>query len=227
MTAKTDTSAIGVNGQPLIIEAVEIPVEFKKLPIAQLELDPDNPRIQHAVRQKFNGKKIRQEDLLALIYEQPGVSELYAAIRDNGGLMEPIFVRPNGRVIEGNCRAMSYLKLHAAKPKEEAWKAIPALVVPNITDRQVAILQGSQHVAGKNKWRAYEKVGHLHFMHVRLGMDVVEIARTLGLRKGPVEQDLAAYKTMTEKLLPKMGTGNCLLYTSDAADDLLCVDLGG
>src|SRR5665213_4317469 len=24
-----------------------------------------------------------------------------------------------------------------------------------------------------------------------------------------------------------MVTGNCLLYTSDAADDLLCVDLGG
>ena len=24
-----------------------------------------------------------------------------------------------------------------------------------------------------------------------------------------------------------LGPGNCLLYTSDAADDLLCVDLGG
>src|SRR5450756_1305013 len=27
--------------------------------------------------------------------------------------------------------------------------------------------------------------------------------------------------------LAKVGTRNCLLYTSDAADDLLCVDLGG
>src|SRR5450756_3218392 len=26
---------------------------------------------------------------------------------------------------------------------------------------------------------------------------------------------------------PKKGTQTCLLYTSDAADDLLCVDLGG
>src|SRR5450756_951564 len=29
------------------------------------------------------------------------------------------------------------------------------------------------------------------------------------------------------KILDAAGTGVCLLYTSDAADDLLCVDLGG
>ena len=30
-----------------------------------------------------------------------------------------------------------------------------------------------------------------------------------------------------ERILENLGAWNCLLYTSDAADDLLCVDLGG
>jgi hypothetical protein len=199
---------VTTNGRPLIIEGVAIPVEFKELPVGQVILDPDNPRIQHAVKQKFKGALAKQDDLLTLVYEQPGVPELYATIRDNGGLMEPIYVRPDGRIIEGNCRAVSYLKLRKAKPLEETWKTIPAYIVPSITERQVAILQGSQHVAGKNKWRAYEKVGHLHAMHKRLGMTPGDIAKVLGLREHAVKQDLEAYDTMTEKLLPRMGGGN-------------------
>src|SRR5450756_2463248 len=40
---------------------------------------------------------------------------------------------------------------------------------------------------------------------------------------------IIAYDTQFYELLPKLfpHNQNCLLYTSDAADDLLCVDLGG
>ena len=212
MKARANSTLIEAgNSHPVVIEGVEVPVIFKKLPIGDIVLDPENPRIQHAVRQKFQSLKVKHEDLLSLIYDQPGVSDLMAAIRDNGGLNEPILVRPDGRVIEGNCRAVSFLKLNKAKPNEQNWKTIPAWVVPSITERQVLILQGTQHVAGKNKWRAYEKVGHLYTMHKKLGMTPKEIAKSLGLGRGTsVEQDLLAYETMTEQLLPKMKGGNDL-----------------
>ena len=208
-TNSTQTEAS--NGRQLVIEGKLIPVHFQELPVKEIVLDPDNPRIQHAVRQKFKNLAIKQEDLLNLIYEQPGVPELMVAIRDNGGLTDPIYVRPDGRVIEGNCRAVSFLKLGKAKSQDPAWKSIPAFIVPSISDRQVAILQGSQHVAGKNKWRAYEKIGHLHTMHTKLGMTPEDIAKALGLgRASSVKQDLLAYTAMTEKLLPKMGGANDL-----------------
>jgi hypothetical protein len=195
-------------GHSLIIDGVVVPTIFKALPLGSLVLDPDNPRIQHAVKRKFRNGQVKHDDLLTLIYEQPGVSALLARVRDNGGLMDPIYIRPDGRIIEGNSRAVIYLKLHKAKPNEEVWKTIPAYVVPRITEEQVAILQGAQHVVGKNTWRAYENAGHLHVMHKRLGMTPERIAKVLGIRENSVKQILQAYSTMSEQLLPKMGGGN-------------------
>lgn len=88
-TAVATHGTVTTNGRPLIIEGVAIPVEFNELPVGKVILDPDNPRIQHAVKQKFKSAQVKQADLLTLVYEQPGVPELYATIRDNGGLMEP------------------------------------------------------------------------------------------------------------------------------------------
>jgi len=197
-------------GQRLIIEGEEIPVEQRKIRLADVRLDPSNPRIQHAVKRASKNGAISQEDLRKIILEFPGVSDLFKSIRDNGGILDPIYVRPDGRIIEGNCRAASYLKLNGINPKEPRWQAIPAVFVPNITDRQVAILQGQYHVAGKNKWQAYEKAGHLHTMHTKLGMDEKTIARLLGVPERDVIRDLKTYATMTEKLLPKLKDGNGL-----------------
>ena len=52
----------------------------------------------------------------------------------------------------------------------------------------------------------------------RQGIDIEEAARTLGVSRAQIEADL--------ELLFVCGTP-CLLYTSDAADDTPCVDLGG
>jgi len=198
-------------GEMLIIGDAVVPVEHRLMPLKDVRLDPSNPRIQHAVRQKFKDAEVEQGDLQKLIMEMPGVSELFKSIRDNGGLLEPIHVRPDGRVIEGNCRAACYLKLRASiKGNDSKWETIPAVFVPSISDRQVAILQGHYHVAGKNKWQAYEKAGHLHTMKTILQMDEKEIAQALGMTEREVARDLKSYETMTHKLLPKIKRGHGL-----------------
>jgi hypothetical protein len=199
-----------LTGDALTIEGEEISVEQRKMRLADVRLDPSNPRIQHAVKQTHKNGTISQDDLRKLILDRPGVPELFKSIRDNGGLLEPIYVRPDGRIIEGNCRAASYMKLNGIDKKDKRWQMIRAVFVPNISDRQVAILQGQYHVAGKNKWLAYEKAGHLHTMKTQLGMDEKTIARTLGMRERDVIRDLKSYETMTEKLLPKLKGGSGL-----------------
>ena len=193
------------------IEGQSIAVERRDMGIDKIVLDPDNPRIQHAVRQKTNGgAALTQDQLRDLILEQPGVSDLFKAIRDNGGLIEPIHVRSDGRVIEGNCRAASLMRLHGTNKTDSRWRSMPVYMVPKINDRQVAVLQGQFHVAGKNKWRAYEKAGHLHTMHTDLKMTVPAIAKALGMQERVVTRLLAAYKTMREKVLPKIKGGRGL-----------------
>ncbi len=199
-----------LTGQTLIIEGEAIPIQHQKMPLTDVKLDPNNPRIQHAVQQAAKKGQIGQDELRKLILDQPGVSDLFKSIRDNGGILEPIYVRSDGRIIEGNCRAASYLRLHEIKKNDARWHTIPAVFVPKITDRQVAILQGQYHVAGRNKWRAYEKIGHMHHMHTNLGMDEKTIAQALGVKERDVIRDLKAYQTMKEKLLPKVTSGDGL-----------------
>jgi len=196
--------------QTLIIEGESIPVEHRRMDLKDVKLDATNPRIQHAVRQASQKGQIGQDELLKLILDQPGVDQLFKSIRDNGGIMEPIYVRPDGRIIEGNCRAASYFKLKDIMKDDSRWVTIPALFVPNISDRQVAILQGQYHVAGKNKWLAYEKAGHLHHMHTNLKMDEKAIGQALGMRESEVIRDLKSYQVMTQQVLPRMTSANGL-----------------
>lgn len=191
----------------ILVENEAVALERRRMPLDQIHLDPSNPRIQHAVKQRGKSGVLSQDELCTLILEQPGVSDLFKTIRDNGGLIEPIYVRSDGRVIEGNCRAASFLRLRKTTPTDKRWHAIKAFVAPSITERQVSVLQGHFHVAGKNKWRAYEKAGHLHTMHTKLGMDAKAIGRSLGMQERVVTRLLNAYETMTKKILPKMQGG--------------------
>lgn len=68
-------------GQTLIVEGVKIRVRYNEMDLNDVRLDPNNPRIQHAVKQKSKGRTLTQEELRDLILDLPGVSELFKSIR--------------------------------------------------------------------------------------------------------------------------------------------------
>lgn len=190
----------------ITIENARVQVQYSEMPLDKIRLDPTNPRIQNEVRKRARAPT--QDDLVKLILDLPGVSELFKTIRDNGGVMDPIYVRKDGTVVEGNCRAAIYMSLRVRKPHVR-WDTIPALTLPEVTPRQIAVLQGQFHVAGKNQWPAYEKAGHIHDM-VKLGMTLEDVARVLKLQKRVVEHLLVSYQTMTEQVLPRIKSGTGL-----------------
>ena len=207
--ARGNSSGGRTAGETLTIEGQSIEAEFRMLPLGDVLLDVTNPRIQYLLKQGTKNGKPTQEELAKLIHENvPGAPALFASIRDNRGLLEPILVRPDGRVIEGNCRAASYMRLRAIDRKrgtaKSEWEEIPAFVVPNISERQVAAFQGRIHVAGKNPWRAYEKAGHVYAMHKTHSMDPKTIGQVLSMTESEVLRDIRTYETVTQKLLPKI-----------------------
>jgi hypothetical protein len=196
-------SAVG----SLSIQGRQVRQERRRFSTKQIRLDPENPRIQHLVRQKFKNTVPTQAQLRALIMEQPHVNELFKSIRDNKGLWERVLIRADGRLIEGNCRAACYMTLAETFKTVEEWQSIPADVLPDVTAVEIAILQGHHHVGGKNRWPTYEKAGHVHHMHNKLGVSVKNIASVMRMKEAQVQDVLKSYVLMTDHILPHMPKG--------------------
>jgi len=195
---------IGPSGT-LTIENQQVAAIYEDLPLSQVRLDPDNPRVREQLRQLGVNGKVTPVQLRELILEISGVPALLRSVRENKGLHEPIYVRADGRVAEGNCRTAIYQFLKEAQPKETCWQRIPAWKLPTtVTERQIAVLQGHWHVAGKITWRAHEQAGHLHHMNTDLKMTPAEIAAAMRMTDLEVRRLLQAYETMTKDVIPRI-----------------------
>jgi len=111
-------------------------------------------------------------------------------------------------VIEGNCRLVCYRKLleqaHEADVDDEQWKRIPARVLPaDITQRQIHILLGDLHIAGKNEWKPFEKAAYIYDMQEEFGFSYDFLVEHLRMSKSTIKQLKDAYSLMSEKYLAK------------------------
>lgn len=196
--------------QTVTIEKQSILVTPDEIPIEEVKLDRENPRIRENLKKRSGkGGAVTQDELRKLILELPGVSSLQRSIRETKGLHERIYIRDDGVVAEGNCRTAVYKFLSEAQPEETCWKTIPSYRLPaNITPRQIAVLQGHMHVAGKVTWRKHEQAGHLHYMNSELKMQPKEIATAMGMSEKEVDLLLKSYDVMNQHVLPRIKTGD-------------------
>ena len=195
---------------PLVIDEItldgkRVQVQSIDLPLDEVTLDPNNPRIANTVAIGITetGAAL-QARLETLLWADDDVRDLYRQVLINKGLIERIIVRPDHRVVEGNCRTVVYRKLREKQPNEARWRNIPARVLPDdIADRDVAILLGEMHVAGKNTWTPFEKAGHVYRMHNDFALVQDEIALRLRMSKSKVNQLIRAFDMMKNQYLPK------------------------
>ena len=180
----------------------EVLLAHRDLDINKVRLDPNNARIQFLTAD-VDGP-LTQQVLEELLWDIDDVHKLMAAVKRNGGLVERIIVRSDGTAVEGNCRTVVYRKLHGLDPAEHRWSAIPARVLPSdVTQQQVDILLGELHIAGKNKWTAFEKAGYVYRMNKIFGWSQDALAELLRSSKASINQMVRAYALMKEKFLPK------------------------
>lgn len=206
----TRKSAAALTGRHREVD--EITLEGRKvrvwnvdLPLDDVQLDAANPRIANSVSLSSPKSVVAmQTELERILWEDSDVRDLYRQVLINKGLIERIIVRQDGRVIEGNCRTVVYRRLRKTQPRESLWKNIPSRVLPDdIAERDVAILLGEMHVAGKNTWSAFEKAGHIYRMHRDFSLTQDEIAHRLRMSKSKVNQLIRAFETMKQKFLRK------------------------
>lgn len=192
--------------QVLVVAGKDVRVTHETVPIEDLRLDPDNPRIRFQLERSGN-KKPTQDDLQKFIKDQSGYNGLQKTIRLAGGIHDPVIIRHDGTVVEGNTRLTVVSTLHKGQSTNPRWKTIPVMRLPkDVPEQAIAMLMASYHVAGKNKWAAFAKADQIYRLVHKYKCKPEQIAdETRNMTKREIEQTLEAYEYLIKEVMPKTG----------------------
>lgn len=179
-------------------------VEF--VPIDQLDLDIENPRIRKWV-EMYGDKPTPVQIYLALgagsADPESGTTttfnSLKQSIQTNKGVIQPIIVNrhPDGKmvVVEGNTRVAIYRDF---KENEipGSWNTIPAIVHENLGSRGINAIRLQAHLVGPRPWDAYSKAKYLHSLRDIEDLPLSEIVDYCGGKKREVVEYIDAYIDM-------------------------------
>lgn len=184
--------------------------EYKLIPISELELDPENPRLPRSMKNKNEG------DIIDFMLLEHSLIELMLAIGQNGYFPgEQLLVVKCGdkyKVIEGNRRLASVKLLNnselATRNKikinqvlEETTERpteIPCIIFSNVKDIHKYL--GFRHITGTKEWRMLEKARYLYdlrnneFRQLGLTESSKHIAKTIGSKSNYVQRVVVGFE---------------------------------
>ncbi len=193
-----------------VIQNKAVPYELVRLPVSEVTLDSENPRVQYLVGQA--AKTITQETLDELLWAKDQVKALAQSIFQNGGVREPIIVQKiegTNVVKEGNCRTVAMRHLREQYPDDERFSSIPAQVYEReLSEEDLAVILADMHVARKISWDAYEQAKVIHDLSTIHGKTYDWLSNHLRMSKGKISENLKAYKAATDYLQRSPGKEN-------------------
>lgn len=181
---------------------VTIPIKGKNYTVTiqhlkhkSLKFYPENPRI-YSVLHNGAGKAPTQEEIQECLQEMDHVRELRDDIRENGGLIEPLYVKEGTlEVVEGNSRLAAYRML--ADENDIQWEKVKCAVLPKaVHDSAIASLLGQLHLKGKKDWRPYEQASFLHRRHYKDNVSITNLAKEVPLKERGIEHRIAVINYM-------------------------------
>lgn len=188
----------------LTISGVEVNVAHERVSIDELRLDPGNPRIRFLVTHGSKKRPKNDEELLGLIRAQPGYDDLQKQIRTLGGIYDPIIVRSDGTVVEGNTRLAALKFLQNANRNEAKWSTVPITRLPaDIPEETVEMLMANFHIAGKTVWRPAAQAEHIYRLIKERRVTPQRVADETRMTKKKVEQYVQAYEYLVNEVLPE------------------------
>ena len=194
------------------IDGVPETIEIADVPIDDIVLDLENPRIGYWMDNvsRFS-EPTSQEDLLLAI-KGSGFDEynsLKRSIEAGGGATEMIWVvKKEGKYlcIDGNTRVIIYRDLRGKYPKKDTYKTIKARILPESTDdRAKNFIRLIAHLRAQNDWQAYERARMLYILWEHKGYTEEDLKNTTKLSISNIKKWIAAYKAMNDQFLPKYG----------------------
>ena len=179
----------------LIIRGKEYDVLNCYLEQSSLRFYPENPRVYSALH-RDDGQRPSQEDIEEHLKEMDHVRELRDDIRENDGLIEPLYVKKATlEVVEGNSRLAAYRLLTVENAIK--WALVKCVLLPEeVNDSAIASLLGQLHLKGKKDWSPYEQASFLYRRHHNEKVSIKALETEFNLKEKSIKHRIAVIDFM-------------------------------
>ena len=178
---------------------------FKSLPITELELDINNPRIAELIDRLGRDNVTPEAIALSLGTSEESYENLKNSIKENGGIINPIVVHRISDnkylVIEGNTRVQIYKKFVADKIPG-LWTEIPALIYEDMEKEEIHAIRLQAHLIGAREWTPFAQAKYVHNLYYFEKMSLARIVDFCGGKKTRIQQLINAYQDVEDYYRP-------------------------
>src|SRR5579862_7189186 len=174
------TYSRNIQGQAIRMDLIEVDPD-------KVKLDPTNPRLGFSMRQLENAKRSDAACAL-LLTSQEETDALKKSVVLSGGLQEPIYLRSDRSVAEGNRRVVAMRAAKEEHPKDNRFRRMPAWLIPRGTpEHLVQDLLNEIHLGSVRGWAPYEKALQMRAL-LENGLIEEEVADRYRMKASDVRQ---------------------------------------
>ncbi len=183
------------------IQGTRVELTLIEVSPSDVKLDPANPRIGFSMRQLGDAER-NDGACTLLLTSQEDTESLRRSIVTSKGVQEPIYLRANGRVAEGNRRVVALRAASEQFPEDSRFTRMPAWLIPDSTPEHVIQdLLNEVHLGSVRGWAPYERALQMKGL-IDEGLIEEEIAERYRMEARDVRQQLAAVEFMNTHYFP-------------------------
>lgn len=174
---------------------------LKKIPVAKIKLDLENPRYYEA-QMESGISKWTDKTLEEYILDQDDIADIIGSIKSEG-VKDPVWVHEIKKdqyvMVEGSRRLVVLRKFKKEKPpKGVSYVEVSAHVYPQKTDQKIIDVQKVILQTGKKKWGAFNEAKAIFDLIHKHRYSLDEVSKIWKKSRGSIEKEMENYKYYRE-----------------------------
>lgn len=183
------------------VQGVAVPLTLVEVNPDGVKLDPTNPRVGFSMRQLSEEERSDPACTL-LLTSQEDTEGLKRSIILSGGVQEPVYLRHDMTVAEGNRRIVAMRAAKEEHPDDSRFLTLPAWLIPEGTaEHVIQDLLNEIHLGSVRGWAPYEKALQMRAL-LNNGLVHEEVAERYRMTASEVRQHVEAANLMDRLYFP-------------------------
>ncbi len=183
------------------IQGVRVALQLIEADPDKVKLDTTNPRLSFSMSQ-LNKAERNDPAATLLLTSQEDTEGLKRSIILSGGVQEPVYLRHDYTVAEGNRRVVAMRAAKEENPEDPRFKRMPAWLIPKgIPEGTIQDLLNEIHLGSVRGWAPYEKALQMRGL-IKIGLVEEEVAERYRMTASEVRAQIAAAEMMDREYFP-------------------------